>query len=92
MIELIGWVGSLLFAFCALPQTIMVWKQKHANGLSWGFLNMWALGEILCFIYVASQPVLQVPLLANYVLNFIMLMIIFYYKLNGRFVVEDNRK
>lgn len=83
MIELIGWIGSMLFALCAVPQVIMVWKQKHAHGLSWGFLNMWFWGEVLCFYYVASQPTLQIPLLANYVLNFILLQIIFFYKVKG---------
>ena len=83
MLELIGWVGSSLFALCALPQTLLVYKQKHAQGLSWGFLNMWLWGEVLCFIYVASQPVTQWPLLANYVLNFILLLSIFYFKIKG---------
>ena len=83
MLELIGWIGSMLFAFCALPQCIMVCKQKHAQGLSWGFLLMWMMGEVLCFFYVALQPMIQVPLLANYVLNFIMLIIIIAYKIIG---------
>jgi uncharacterized protein with PQ loop repeat len=81
--EIIGWIGSMLFAFCALPQCIMVCKQKHAQGLSWGFLLMWMLGEILCFFYVAMQPMLQVPLLANYIINFVMLVIIIWYKITG---------
>lgn len=83
MLEIIGWIGSMLFAFCALPQCIMVYKQKHAQGLSWGFLMMWLMGEVLCFFYVALQPMIQVPLLANYVLNFIMLLIIIVYKITG---------
>lgn len=80
MMEIIGWVGSMLFAFCALPQLIMVMQQKHARGLSWGFLNMWFWGEIFCFIYVLNQPTWQIPLLANYALNFVMLLIIIKYK------------
>lgn len=84
VIDIIGWIGSLLFALCALPQVIMVYNQKHAHGISWGFLNMWFWGEVLCFIYVASQPILQIPLLANYVLNFILLLIIFYFKIKGK--------
>jgi hypothetical protein len=86
--ELIGWVGSILFAFCALPQCIMVYRQRHARGLSWSFLSMWAMGEVLCFLYVAAQPILQWPLLANYVLNFAMLMVIFYYKILDKDVDE----
>jgi len=84
MMEAIGWIGSMLFAFCALPQMIMVVQQKHARGLSWGFLNMWFWGEIFCFIYVFNQPTLQIPLLTNYVINFIMLLIIIYYKNKGK--------
>ena len=83
MLELIGWIGSMLFALCALPQAILVWKQKHARGLSWGFLHLWFWGEVLCFIYVYMQPVVQVPLLANYALNFVFLLTIFYFKLKG---------
>lgn len=86
MIEFIGWIGSMLFALCALPQVILVWKQKHAHGLSWGFLNMWFWGEVLCFLYVASQPVLQIPLLANYILNFVLLLIIFFFKVKGNYL------
>jgi hypothetical protein len=66
----------------------MVYRQKHARGLSWAFLSMWALGEVLCFLYVAAQPILQWPLLANYVLNFAMLMVIFYYKILNKDVDE----
>lgn len=76
ILESIGWIGSMLFAFCALPQLIMVWKQKHARGLSWGFLNMWFWGEVLCFVYVFMQPQLQIPLLSNYFINFGFLLII----------------
>ena len=85
--EIMGWVGSMLFAFCALPQTIMVAKQRHANGLSWLFLLMWAAGEILCFAYVAAQPIIQWPLLANYILNFGMLVVIIYYKIRSAFFI-----
>ena len=81
MLEAIGWIGSLLFAFCALPQTILVYKQKHANGLSGNFLLMWLWGEIFCFIYVFYQPHIQIPLLANYIINFGMLLVICFYKL-----------
>ncbi len=81
--EIIGWIGSMLFAFCALPQCIMVCRQKHAHGLSWAFLLMWMMGEVLCFWYVAMQPMMQVPLLANYIINFAMLIVIIWYKIAG---------
>jgi len=84
MNEVIGWVGSMMFAFCAWPQTALVYKQKHAEGLSGWFLFMWVMGEILCFIYVANAVSPQYPLLANYAINFLMLLVIIYYKINPK--------
>ena len=81
LIEIIGWLGSMLFAFCAWPQTSKVYNEKHAHGLSGWFLAMWLAGEVLCFIYVALQQTLQYPLLANYFINFLMLLVIIYFKL-----------
>ena len=49
--------------------------------MSWGFLSMWAIGEVLCFLYVLDQSIKQWPLLFNYVVNFGMLMVILYYKI-----------
>lgn len=83
MIEAIGWIGSAMFCFCALPQVMTVYKNKHGYGLSWWFLMMWLIGEILCAIYTSNQPVIPVPLVTNYVLNLLMLFVIIYYKIVG---------
>lgn len=40
----IGWVGSVLFALCALPQAVKTWKTKKADDLSLLFLIFWMLG------------------------------------------------
>lgn len=32
--EFIGWIGSMLFAFCGLPQAIHAFKHKHADGMT----------------------------------------------------------
>ncbi len=83
IIEAIGWIGSMLFCLCALPQLITVYRNKHGFGLSWGFLLLWLFGEILCAIYVGSQPIVQLPLIVNYALNLVMLLVIIYYKIAG---------
>ena len=77
--ELIGWIGSILFAACAAPQAYQSWKDKHSNGMTWMFLIMWLSGEILTVIYV-SQKSDVLPLLVNYGLNIILLMIIIWYR------------
>lgn len=34
----IGWIGSILFALCGLPQAIHSMRHGHSDGLTWGFL------------------------------------------------------
>ena len=77
--EQIGWLGSILLAFCGLPQAVESIKTKSSEGLTWGFIGMWFLGEIMTFIYIL--PKMDLPLLFNYTANIIFLAIIIYYKL-----------
>jgi len=80
--ETIGWLGSILLAFCGLPQAIESYKTKSSEGLTWGFIAMWFIGEILTFIYIL--PKMDLPLLFNYTANIIFLSIIIYYKLTSK--------
>ena len=80
--EMIGWFGSILLAFCGLPQAIESYKTKSSEGLTWGFILMWFVGEIFTIIYILPQMVL--PLLFNYTANIIFLSIIIYYKINPK--------
>lgn len=77
--ETIGWLGSLLLAFCGLPQAIESIKTKSSEGLTWGFILMWAFGEIFTFVYIL--PKMDLPLIFNYTANIIFLAIIIFYKL-----------
>ena len=79
MMELIGWTGSMLMALCAFPQAYKCFQEKHSNGISWGFLMMWLIGEVLVLIYVF--PTYQWPLIFNYIANIIALSVILYYKI-----------
>lgn len=81
MINFLGWLGSLCFAFSAIPQAYQCYKQKHAHGISWGFLSLWATGEVCMTVY-ASSP-FNLILLTNYTINFVLLMLIGYYKVYG---------
>lgn len=80
LLEAMGWIGSLLFAICALPQAIHSMKNKHSDGLTWSFILMWTFGEIFTLIYAASKNDL-LPLIANYTLNLVFLTPIIWYKL-----------
>lgn len=77
--EILGWIGSILLAFCGLPQAIESYKTKSSAGLTWGLLSMWLIGEVFTFVYIL--PKMDLPLLFNYTANIIFLTIIIYYKL-----------
>jgi uncharacterized protein with PQ loop repeat len=80
--EIIGWIGSILFAICGLPQAIECYKAGHSRGLSWAVLLCWFFGEIFTIIYVF--PKMDLPLLFNYVLNMVFLIVMLYYKIKPR--------
>ncbi len=77
--ETIGWIGSILFAICGLPQAIQSIKDGHSRGLNWFFLLAWFWGEVFTIAYVL--PKMDMPLLANYTANMIFLLIILRYKI-----------
>ena len=77
--DLIGYIGSIMLAFCGLPQAIESYKTKSSEGLTWGFLSLWFFGEIFTFAYIL--PKMDLPLLINYSANIIFLAIIVYYKI-----------
>lgn len=75
----IGWIGSLLLAFCGLPQAYESYKTKKSEGLTWGFIGMWFTGELCTFAYII--PKMDFPLLVNYSANICFLCVIIYFKI-----------
>jgi uncharacterized protein with PQ loop repeat len=80
--EIIGWIGGILLAFCGLPQAIESYKTKNSDGLTWGFLIMWGVGELFTIVYII--PKWHWPLIFNYTANIIFISIIVYYKIKPR--------
>lgn len=80
--ELLGWIGSFMFAACGLPQAIECWRAGHSRGLAWGFLGLWAGGEILTLAYIL--PKMDWPLIFNYAVNLVFLGVMLYYKIRPR--------
>lgn len=77
---MIGWIGSLAFGFCGLPQALKIYQEGHADGLDLGFLLLWTVGEVFSFYAVLRDA--PIPyLIANYVLTGIFLTIMWRYKL-----------
>lgn len=81
LLEVVGWIGSLLLAFCGLPQAVQSWRTRSSDGVSWGLIYMWGLGEVMTFAYVL--PKMELPLLFNYGANLVFLLVIAYYKIRS---------
>jgi uncharacterized protein with PQ loop repeat len=84
MIEVLGWVGGALLALCGLPQAIKSWKDGHSDGISDSFLWMWFIGEVFLLIYILFKHGLDLPLVANYLINLFFIVIIIKYKYKPR--------
>lgn len=69
--ELIGWIGALLLAICALPLTIQALVQKKAEVQS-VFLGLWFGGEVLMLIHCLAVG--DLPLIVNYAANILLLL------------------
>jgi uncharacterized protein with PQ loop repeat len=81
-IETMGWIGSVLFAVCGLPQAVDCIKKGNAHGMTWSFLILWFLGEVFTLPYIVHTG--SLPLLFNYSLNFCFVVVILYYKIKPR--------
>jgi uncharacterized protein with PQ loop repeat len=84
MNEVVGWIGSLLFAVCALPQVIHTFKTRKTDDVNELFLWLWFLGEIFTFSYVVVDDIASknyhIPLYFNYAFNLLMLFYLIYAK------------
>jgi uncharacterized protein with PQ loop repeat len=81
-LEFIGWLGGICFAICGAPQAWQSFKSGNSRDITWGFLILWTVGEILTLIYTIPKGL--GPLIFNYTLNLIFLSIIIYYKIRPR--------
>jgi len=77
--EAIGWIGSICFSICAVPQAYQSYKQGNSNGLSHYTLILWMVGEICTLMYVSST-LFSWSLVINYMFNLLCLSVIIYYK------------
>jgi uncharacterized protein with PQ loop repeat len=78
LLELTGWIGSIAFALSAAPQALKSIQDGHSNGIAGGMLALWFVGEIASLIYI--WPKRHIPLITNYILNFIFISIILWFK------------
>jgi uncharacterized protein with PQ loop repeat len=76
--ELIGWIGSVMLALCAVPQAVQSYRQKHSHGISSLMIILWFVGEVFTTIYILPKD--DYPLLLNYAVNILCIGVIGWYK------------
>lgn len=80
--EVLGWIGSLLLAICAVPQAVQSFRQGHSQGVTHSLLWLWAGGEVFTLAYVLQRA--DWPLVVNYTANMVSLGVILWYKYKPR--------
>lgn len=77
---LLGTVGAICFALSGLPQAIKSWREGHSNGIAYGTVWLWLLGEGMMLAYALHFYVNDWILITNYTANFLLVSIIFKFK------------
>lgn len=75
--ELIGWISAVCLAICGAPQAWKCYRQGHSRGLSKQFIFLWFQGEVFGLIYCCSLK--SIPLITNYLLNTLFLLVMIRY-------------
>ena len=77
MIQIIGYIGSLAYALCGLPQAVLSIKNGHSQGISRGYALLSLIGSLLSLIYAVPRG--DYVLLLNFGVNIIVWGIILKY-------------
>ena len=81
VLEISGWIGSILLGVCALPEVWVAYKTKKCNLQLWSII-LWLLGEIFFLIPIC----ILAPkgwLILNGGVNIIITTFLVYYKFKG---------
>ncbi len=79
MADVVGWIGSILFAICGAPQALKSIREGHSRGLSPAFLGFWFTGEV-CYLYsTVAKFGLVSWLVFNYLGNILFVAVIIYF-------------
>jgi len=84
MADFIGWIGSIAFAICGIPQAWECYKNRSATGINPFFIILWLIGEICYVLSVLIKFGWVNWMMFNYISNIISITVIIYYLLMDR--------
>ncbi len=82
--DFIGWLGSVAFAICGLPQAWECFKKRSAKGISPIFVGLWLIGEVCYVISVLMKFGWVGWMMFNYLTNIFSIAVIIFYLIKDR--------
>ena len=82
--DFLGWIGSVAFALCGLPQAWECYKNGSAKGISPFFIALWFVGEVCYVISVLMKFGWVSWMMFNYIANIFSITVIVFYLLKDR--------
>jgi len=79
--DIIGYMAALMTTVAFIPQALMTWKNKHANGVSLGMYIVFTVGIALWLVYgvcIQVWPVIIANAVTLMLASFILVMKIIY--------------
>ena len=76
--EVIGYIGSIFLTINAVPELVRTIQDKRCH-IGWPMLLLWFVGEIFMTTYAVM--LWNIPLMMNYIFNFIVVVIMLLYKM-----------
>ncbi len=88
MHEPLGWIMTIAFIACGIPQAWQCYRQGHSKGLSPTFIALWFLGEICGLFYSFGIKPLEIPLVLNYGFSILVTLVIIRYMVIPRWKMK----
>lgn len=73
--SLVGWAGTSFLGLAAVPQTVKVWREGHARGMSWAYVLL-LLSGFLCMLVFSLARGAGTPLVTSYGLQVFLFVLI----------------
>ncbi len=84
MADLVGWIGSIAFAICGLPQAWECHWNRTARGINPVFILLWLTGELCYVVSILLKFGWVHWMMFNYLTNIFAVAVIIYYLILDR--------
>jgi uncharacterized protein with PQ loop repeat len=82
--DVIGWIGSVAFALCGIPQAWECFKNRSARGISPLFISLWLTGEVCYVVSVLMKFGWVHWMMFNYLANLFSIAVIIFFLMKDR--------